>query len=58
MYDPSEKIMRPVPEDETTLKPEQRKWTRFQEGEAIDVKGISMIVHEIGESRLVLKFKK
>lgn len=58
MYDPSEKIMRPVPEDETTLKPEQRKWTRFEEGEVIDVKGVNMIVHEIGESRLVLKFKK
>jgi len=29
MYDPNERIMRPVPEDETNLTPEQREWTRF-----------------------------
>lgn len=58
MYDPNERIMRPVPEDETKLTPEQRAWTRFQEGEPVSVKGVSMIVHEIGESRLVLKFRK
>lgn len=57
MFDPSERIMRPIPEDESTLSATQRNWTRFQEGEMVSVKGVSMRVHEIGESRLVLKFK-
>ena len=57
MFDPHERTMRPVPEDETTMTPEQRNWTRFQEGETLLVKGVAMRVHEIGESRLVLKFK-
>jgi hypothetical protein len=57
MYDPDEKIMRPVPEDKTTMTAEQRNWTRFKEGEIVHVKGIPMRIHEIGESRLVLKFK-
>jgi hypothetical protein len=57
MFDPQDRVMRPVPEDESTLKPEQRDWTRFQEGETLIIKGIAMKVHEIGESRLVLKFK-
>lgn len=57
MYDPHERIMRPIPEDETKMSSEQRNWTRFQEGELINVKGITMRVHEIGEARLVLKFK-
>lgn len=57
MYDPHEKVMRPVPVDETAMTPEQRTWTRFNEGEIISIKGINMRVHEIGESRLVLKFK-
>jgi hypothetical protein len=48
--------MRPVPEDESTLTSAQRTWTRFQEGEELTVKGIKMRVHEIGESRMVLKF--
>jgi len=56
MFDPGENVMRPVPEDESTLTPEQRTWTRFQEGEVLDIKGIKMRVHEIGESRMVLKF--
>jgi hypothetical protein len=56
MFDPGEKVMRPVPKDESTLTPEQRTWTRFQEGEELIVKGIKMRVHEIGESRMVLKF--
>lgn len=33
----------------------QRDWTRFQEGETVDLKGISFKVHEVGESRIVLK---
>lgn len=57
MYDPNERVMRLVPEDETKLTPAQREWTRFEQGEIIHVKGIAMRVHEIGESRLVLKFK-
>ena len=56
MFDPGERVMRPVPEDESTLTSAQRTWTRFQEGEELTVKGIKMRVHEIGESRMVLKF--
>jgi AMMECR1 domain-containing protein len=33
----------------------QRDWTRFQEGEKVDLKGISFKVDEVGESRIVLK---
>lgn len=57
MFDPNERIMRPVPQDETKMSYEQRNWTKFQEGETIHVKGIAMYVHEIGASRLILKFK-
>ena len=56
MFDPGERVMRPVPEDESKLTSAQRTWTRFQEGEVLDIKGIKMRVHEIGESRMVLKF--
>jgi hypothetical protein len=68
MYDPQEKRMVPMSEElkakfasgDDNLTPAeriQRDWTRFEEGEVIQVKGIAMRVHEIGESRLVLKFK-
>jgi hypothetical protein len=33
----------------------QREWTRFAEGETVNLKGINFRVHEIGESRLILK---
>lgn len=33
----------------------QRQWTRFSEGETVNVKGVNFRVHEIGESRLILK---
>jgi hypothetical protein len=33
----------------------QRQWTRFAEGETVEVKGIKFHVHEIGEKRLILK---
>lgn len=33
----------------------QRNWTRFSEGETVEVKGMMFHVHEIGDSRLVLK---
>jgi len=56
MFDPVERVMRPVPEDESKLTSAQRTWTRFQEGEVLDIKGIKMRVHEIGESRMILKF--
>jgi hypothetical protein len=36
----------------------QRDWTRFNEGELISIKGVMFYVHEIGESRMVLKLKK
>jgi hypothetical protein len=41
-----------------TLTPEEEKkrtWTRFAEGETVEVKGVKFSIHEIGESRLVLK---
>ena len=37
---------------------EQPKWRMFEMGETIEIKGIQFAVHEIGEQRLVLKFKK
>jgi hypothetical protein len=36
----------------------QRDWTRFEEGEGIVIKGVLFRVHEIGESRMVLKLVK
>lgn len=67
MYDPSERQMYPIDpelakkfasgEGLTEREKVQRDWTRFEEGEVIQVKGVNMRVHEIGESRLVLKFK-
>ncbi len=33
----------------------QRSWTRFAEGETVNVKGINFRIHEIGETRLILK---
>jgi len=37
---------------------EQRKWTMFEIGEAISVKGIPFRVHDVSDQRLVLKFAK
>jgi hypothetical protein len=39
----------------TTIQKQQRDWTRFSEGETVTVKGVNFHVHEIGESRLILK---
>lgn len=39
----------------TKLQTKQREWTRFSEGETIEVKGVKFRVAEIGERRLVLK---
>jgi hypothetical protein len=53
-----------VPEDEKEReelfrrRPEVRSWTSFDIGETVIVKGIPLKVHEVGESRLVLKFEK
>jgi hypothetical protein len=56
MYDPHENKFVPVDESAiATLPHPQRDWTRFQEGETVDLKGISFNVHEVGESRIVLK---
>jgi hypothetical protein len=66
MYDPHERKFVPLPEEfqkrlddpKAELTPTekiQRDWTRFSEGETVNVKGINFRVHEIGESRLVLK---
>lgn len=41
-----------------TLTPQEQKmrdWTSFYEGEEVNLKGITFRVHEIGETRLVLK---
>jgi hypothetical protein len=32
-----------------------RNWTRFDEGETVFIKGVGFRVHEIGETRMVLK---
>lgn len=69
MHDPHNNVMVPVsaelakafagPESELTpAQRVQRDWTRFQEGELISIKGVMFYVHEIGESRMVLKLKK
>jgi hypothetical protein len=39
----------------TTHQKVQRDWTRFSEGETVEVKGILFRVHEIGETRVILK---
>lgn len=66
MYDPQQNNFVPLTPElaakfdkpETELTPTeriQREWTRFSEGETVEVKGIKFRVHEIGESRLILK---
>ncbi len=66
MYDPSQNRIVPISDElaakfadpEAQLTPRertQREWTRFSEGETVNVKGVNFRVHEIGESRLVLK---
>jgi len=39
----------------TPIEKVQREWTRFAEGETVTVKGVNFRIHEIGETRLVLK---
>lgn len=69
MVDPHNQRFEPVttemaesfkkPADEVT--PEQRakrEWTRFEEGERVSIKGVLFYIHEIGETRLVLKLVK
>lgn len=36
---------------------EQPKWRMFEIGETIQIKGIAFTVHEVGDQRLILKFK-
>jgi hypothetical protein len=64
MYDPHENKFVPLDEqmakaiDSPTATPAQkiqRQWTRFSEGETVEVKGFKFHVHEIGERRLILK---
>lgn len=55
MHDPYQNKFVSVPADESTLTREQRSWTRFQEGEQVDLKGTSFVISEIGESRMILK---
>jgi hypothetical protein len=56
MYDPNENKFVPVEESAiATLPQPQRDWARFQEGEKVELKGIRFNVHEVGESRIVLK---
>jgi hypothetical protein len=35
--------------------PQAKDWTKFQEGETVQLKGCQFRVHEIGENRMVLK---
>lgn len=37
---------------------EQPKWRTFEIGEELIIKGIKFEVHDLGDKRLVLKFKK
>lgn len=57
MHDPQENKFVPIPEN---MKPddERHKWTRIQIGELVEYKGIRFRVHEIGETRMVLKLIK
>jgi hypothetical protein len=55
---PETNQMERLPADETKLTLSQRNWTKFHEGEELSIKGIPMYIHEIGETRMVLKFKK
>ena len=56
MYDPQQNKLVPVEESAIASLPHpQRDWTRFQEDELFVIKGVYFRVHEIGESRLVLK---
>jgi hypothetical protein len=56
LYDPHENKLVPVDESAiATLPHPQRDWARFEEGETFILKGIAFKVHEIGESRIVLK---
>lgn len=43
------------PKENTPAERIQRDWTRFHEGEHLNVKGVNFKVHEIGEKRMVLK---
>lgn len=55
MHDPAQNKFVPIPDNPT---PTQRNWTRFEVGEIVQVKGIPMRVHDVGETRLVLKLDK
>jgi hypothetical protein len=67
MYDPNNNVMVPLSPElrEKFANPDavltetekvQRNWAQFHEGERISIKGVLFYVHEIGESRMVLKF--
>jgi hypothetical protein len=52
MYDPDNNKF--VPADSGTPS-QQRDWTKFSEGDTVRIKDVLFRVHEVGESRLVLK---
>ncbi len=54
MYDPHENKFVPI-EDDSKLTPEQRGWAKFREDEKVNINGVVFRIHEIGESRIVLK---
>jgi hypothetical protein len=35
---------------------QKRDWKQFDKGEIVEIKGIRFRVHDLGQSRLVLKF--
>jgi hypothetical protein len=57
MHDPTENKFVTVPQ-QMPRDDARHKWTRFEEGEIINLRGIDMRVAEIGESRIVLKLIK
>lgn len=54
-YNPDQNVFEPLAAQEADIPVAKRHWTRFQEGETLELKGILFRVHEIGESRIVLK---
>lgn len=54
-YNPDANVFEPLPANEAEIPNEKRAWARFTEGETVEMKGVRFRVHEIGESRIVLK---
>ena len=55
LTDEMKKAFSQPPTQLTEQQRKEREWTRFEEGEIVSLKGVLMAVHEIGETRLVLR---